>query len=289
MKKFLLTLCTVLMVSTTTGAACKTRTAVYTSFNNDKQKMAEVFEASVALVSVSTFELLMESLDDVDGRPERAFHGIYCSAFFISERVIMTAAHCVEEQDFLFDYSTGRKVIVSSKSPAIGNVVYYTKEKEADKLAHNLAGSFWRSIVVSVDEVNDVAILEIEDGAEGCEKPLKMATLGPQMGDEVFSIGHPSGLPLVLTSGLVSSLFPNSKEDHPIHNFFYLLFSPYEAHDFLLATTKIYFVNSGGALLNTKGEIVGIASMIASGVPHLGIFSSYEAMKHLLSEYEKAH
>lgn len=258
------------------------------SFNEDRGKMIQVSEASVALISISRLELELEKLESIPG-PTNSFYGIYCSAFFVGKRAIMTAAHCVEERDFIFDYSTGEKIILSSKKPAIGNRVFYTKEKQADALLHKEDGKFWEATVAILDLVNDIAILTIDKEAEGCEAPLRLSKELPFMGDEVFSVGHPSGLAIVITKGLFSSYHPNKKNEPMIYSVLETIFSPYEAYDYMLATTKIWFGNSGGVLLNKNGEIIGLASMIASSVPHLGLFSNTLAIRDVLKEYSEKH
>lgn len=76
-----------------------------------------------------------------------------------------------------------------------------------------------------------------------------------QIGERVFAIGHPFGLEWTLTSGVVSYLdrtFPDGW--------------------FIQTDAALNPGNSGGALINTRGELVGInAALFSVGGWHIGL------------------
>ncbi len=92
---------------------------------------------------------------------------------------------------------------------------------------------------VGVDEKNDLALLKVK-GIKG--KPLKLNSNDSiAIGDEVFAVGNPEGLEGTFSQGIVSSIRKTEKTN------------------FLQITASISAGSSGGAILNNKGEVVGVA------------------------------
>ena len=93
--------------------------------------------------------------------------------------------------------------------------------------------------VVGIDEKNDLALLKIK-GIKG--KPLKLNTDdSTAIGDEVFAVGNPKGLEGTFSQGIVSSIRKTEKTN------------------LLQITASISAGSSGGAILNNKGQVVGVA------------------------------
>lgn len=114
-------------------------------------------------------------------------------------------------------------------------------------------GETYDAKVIGYDESNDIAILKIE--AEN----LKPVTIGDsdklRVGDTVYAIGNPLGkLTFSLTHGIVSALSRNVKTGSHTMNL-------------IQTDCAINSGNSGGALFNSRGEVVGItnAKYSASG------------------------
>ena len=104
---------------------------------------------------------------------------------------------------------------------------------------------------IGADQRNDVALIKIEPGA----KPLAVLPLGDsaalQVGQKVLAIGNPFGFQSTLTTGVVSALGrtvqtgQNTLIDEAIQT-----------------DAAINRGNSGGPLINTHGEVIGINSAI---------------------------
>jgi hypothetical protein len=93
--------------------------------------------------------------------------------------------------------------------------------------------------IVGVDEKNDLALLKIK-GIKG--KPLILnKDDSTAIGDEVFAVGNPKGLEGTFSQGIVSSIRKSEKIN------------------LLQITASISEGSSGGAVLNDKGEVVGVA------------------------------
>ncbi|MBN2508817.1 MAG: trypsin-like peptidase domain-containing protein [Spirochaetales bacterium] len=103
------------------------------------------------------------------------------------------------------------------------------------------------AVVVGTDPRRDVALVSFETE----DRDIVVARAGNseeiQVGDWVVAIGNPYGLDSTVTSGIVSGLHRSG---------------PTDVADFIQTDASINQGNSGGALVNLKGEVVGINSWI---------------------------
>ncbi len=84
---------------------------------------------------------------------------------------------------------------------------------------------------------------------------LPVASSNPRKGEDIIVIGNPQGFELSVTKGVVSGL----------RNYDKYTGSASEGDTYLQIDAAISSGNSGGPVLNLKGEVVGIATMIHSG------------------------
>lgn len=112
------------------------------------------------------------------------------------------------------------------------------------------SGEKYRGKVVGIDEETDVAVVKIE-----APQDLPTVTLGDsnaaQVGDWVLAIGSPFGLDQTVTAGIISK---KERETPYFTNF----------QRFLQTDAAINRGNSGGPLVNMRGEVIGINSQIAT-------------------------
>jgi serine protease Do len=116
----------------------------------------------------------------------------------------------------------------------------------------------YESRLIARDPDVDLALLSIE--ATGLI-PLTPAPISPRVGEMVFAFGHPWGQRNTVTRGIVSALVSaqNRRGDT----------LPIVRSDVPLAPG-----NSGGPLVNAKGEVVGINAMIVGGDQSVSIAAS---------------
>ncbi len=104
--------------------------------------------------------------------------------------------------------------------------------------------------VVGDDELTDLAVLKVEAG-----KDLPFVKLGDssrsEVGDWVLAIGSPFGLSRSVTAGIISQM----NRETPSTTVF---------QRFIQTDAAINRGNSGGPLVNMKGEVIGINSQIAT-------------------------
>ena len=104
--------------------------------------------------------------------------------------------------------------------------------------------------VVGTDKVHDLALLQIN--APNLEPVTLADSTELAVGQKVYAIGNPFGLAGTMTRGIISSIRTLRLADG----------APIE--DAIQTDAAINPGNSGGPLLNSRGEVIGINTMIAS-------------------------
>ncbi len=113
----------------------------------------------------------------------------------------------------------------------------------------------YKGTVVGADPSTDLAVLRID------EKSLPYLAYGNsddlQIGEWVLAVGNPFNLTSTVTAGIVSAKARNIN----------ILGSPENPaiESFIQTDAAVNRGNSGGALVNTRGELIGINAAIASG------------------------
>ncbi|MCX4584391.1 S1C family serine protease [Streptomyces sp. NBC_01481] len=175
--------------------------------------------------------------------------------------------------------STGSGVIITADGEIITNNHVIAG---ADSVKVRLSnGKTYTAKVVGTDPGKDLALIKLE-GASG----LKAAALGDSskiaVGDEVVAIGSPEGLTGTVTSGIVSALNRDvtvAKEQDPGQQQDPRQGWPFEfggqqfngdtgssktTYKAIQTDASLNPGNSGGALINMNGEIIGINSAMYS-------------------------
>lgn len=136
-----------------------------------------------------------------------------------------------------------------------GNIV--TNEHVVDG-ASSISVRFWdgksySANVVGVDKSTDLAVIKV-DAPSSELHPLSVGDSADlQVGDGVVAIGSPFGLEETVTSGIVSALH---RAIEAPNNF--------TINDSIQTDAAINHGNSGGPLLNSRGQVVGVNAQIRS-------------------------
>jgi serine protease Do len=126
----------------------------------------------------------------------------------------------------------------------------------AQRITVTLAdGRSFRGEVVGSDAAIDVALLHVDGAVDFPEAPLGNSD-DLRVGEWVCAIGNPLGYVHSVTVGVVS--FIGRK-----------LFDP-SLDDYIQTDAAINFGNSGGPLINARGEVIGINSAISSRASSIG-------------------
>ena len=157
----------------------------------------------------------------------------------------------------------GSGVIISSEGYIVTNNHVIQDAREIEVILND--NSKYTAKIVGSDPATDIAVLKIEG------KGFTAIPLGNsdelRIGEWVLAVGNPFNLTSTVTAGIVSAkarninlLADRSKQD----------IVPIES--FIQTDAAVNPGNSGGALVNTRGELVGINTAIAS---QTGSYSGY--------------
>jgi Do/DeqQ family serine protease len=148
----------------------------------------------------------------------------------------------------------GSGVIVSSDGTILTNAHVVDGADKVTVLLND--NKSYEGKVVGVDKPSDLAVLKID--AEN----LPFLTLGNsdavRVGDIVLAIGNPLGIGQSVTAGIISAKGRRTG------------LSDGSFEDFLQTDAPINRGNSGGALVNLNGELIGVNSQILAGGPSGG-------------------
>jgi serine protease Do len=144
----------------------------------------------------------------------------------------------------------------------------------AERITVTLAdGRVFRAQVVGTDPAIDIALLRISGGHDLPQAPLGNSD-ELRVGEWVCAIGNPLGYVHSVTVGVVS--FIGRK-----------LFDP-SLDDYIQTDAAINFGNSGGPLINSRGEVIGINSAISSRASNIGFAVPINQAVEILDQL-KAH
>ena len=152
--------------------------------------------------------------------------------------------------------AAGSGVIISSEGYIVTNnhVIADASEIEVTLNDH----SKYTAKLVGSDPSTDIAVLKIEGS-----KPFSPIILGNsddvKIGEWVLAVGNPFNLTSTVTAGIVSA---KARNINLIGNNSDKSIVPIES--FIQTDAAVNPGNSGGALVNTKGELIGINTAIAS-------------------------
>ena len=153
--------------------------------------------------------------------------------------------------------SSGSGVVMSADGYIVTNnhVVQDAKEIEV-VLKHKK----YKATLVGTDPSTDLAVIKID--AKGLDFTVFGNSDDLKLGEWVLAVGNPLNLQSTVTAGIVSAKNRNidllSSNYNPENKIF-----PVES--FIQTDAAVNSGNSGGALVNVAGELIGINTAIASG------------------------
>jgi S1-C subfamily serine protease len=143
----------------------------------------------------------------------------------------------------------GSGFIIDKEGHILTNYHVVANAREVEVTLHNKKK--YKATIIGRDRTLDLAVLQIK------APNLVAATLGDSkplvVGQKVYAIGNPFGLSGTMTRGIISSVRPIRTPEGG------------EIDEAIQTDAAINPGNSGGPLLNSRGEVIGINSMIATG------------------------
>jgi len=154
--------------------------------------------------------------------------------------------------------SAGSGVIISPDGYIVTNSHVVSGAEEISVTLENKKS--YKARLIGADEVTDVAVVKIE--ASGLPYLEFGDSDALRLGEWVIAIGNPYNLTNTITAGIVSA----KSRSMPSYD------EGFKIESFIQTDAAVNPGNSGGALVNIKGELVGINTAIAS---RTGSFTGY--------------
>jgi serine protease DegS/serine protease DegQ len=163
----------------------------------------------------------------------------------------------------------GSGVIVNAEGYVLTNNHVIANADDIQVLLYD--GRIAKATLVGADEETDLAVLKIE----ASNLPvIQIADQGSvRAGDVVLAIGNPLGLNQTVTMGIVSAIGRQLSSGSP--------------EDFIQTDAAINLGNSGGALVNARGELVGINTLLigkAANAEGIGFAIPVDSAKKVLDQ-----
>lgn len=155
----------------------------------------------------------------------------------------------VEGSGFVYDFN-GRMVIVTN---------YHVVADAVNVTVTFLSGNSYPATVLGWDKYVDLAVLSV-DAPSSEFKPIEVVSSSTlSVGDIVVAVGNPYGLTGSMSLGIVSALGRTLTTEYG-----------YAIANVIQTTAPLNPGNSGGPLLNLKGQVVGITTAIVADSQGLG-------------------
>lgn len=135
------------------------------------------------------------------------------------------------------------------------HVIDGAENKSGAIRAFSIGGNYYPVKVIGGDSFYDIAVLAFEEPPGAELQAITFASAEARLTERVFAIGNPLGkYPYSITDGIVSG--KNRLYQNPTTGKF----------GYLQHTATVSWGNSGGPLVNEKGEVVGVNSWIGTSV-----------------------
>jgi serine protease Do len=151
--------------------------------------------------------------------------------------------------------SLGSGVIIDPSGVALTNAHVVADAEQVEVVT--VDGKRHQAKVVGTDRKTDLAVLRLEpNGTAGYPHLALGDSNETQVGDWVLAVGSPFGLQATVTAGIISAKARQIGA------------GPYD--DFLQTDAAVNPGNSGGPLVNMRGEVIGINTAIVRGGSGIG-------------------
>lgn len=181
---------------------------------------------------------------------------VYCSGFFISDRVIASALHCFQHMRTVNFH--GHILQIPTVYNPTGEMVQFVRYGDINILTRRFINDVVNEAeVVYIDSENDLAILRLTESTEDAEHIITLSVETPNIATTVLLVGHPHELVWSVVDGIVSrNIIINGR----------LII--------IQASIPLTGGFSGGPLLSPDGRAVGLASAYVDDMHHLSLFVS---------------
>ena len=180
------------------------------------------------------------------------YNSLFCQEFTpeqIYEKVNRVIVMIISYDNNGSSYKQGSGVIINDKRWIVTN--YHVCKNSSKIIIKQKDNIIKYDKIIYYDELKDILIFSLDDSFYpqiqiGNSDNLKI-------GQKIYAIGNPLGLENTISEGIISGLRPLEKNQR----------------EFIQITASISHGSSGGAVVNSFGELIGISSMSFTGGQNL--------------------
>jgi serine peptidase DegS len=190
-----------------------------------------------------------------------------------TKRLVEYSSAPDERTRFRVESAVGSAVVIDPEGYLVTN--FHVVAEAAEILVHFSDGQMASPEVVGVDAETDLALLKVDLGTLPAIQLGKSRLL--RVGDVVLAIGNPYGLTKSVTQGIVSATGRGILDLASFENF-------------IQTDAAINAGNSGGALINVKGELVGINTAVLAqdaGTEGIGFAIPVDLVRGVVDEIKQ--
>lgn len=197
----------------------------------------------------------------------------YCAGVWISQDVILTAEHCVDDlgKPPVLQLLQALGADVQDWDPTGQPVTYSGWGDIKDEGVRKIRNAH-QATVLAVDKDHDLALVKATpDTMDAIPRhPVAELATEARVGDDVHIVGHTVGFWWSYTHGWIAQMRPG-------------MLNPSEKRvNVIQISAPVWFGNSGGGAFNADGELLGIASWLRN-VPNISFFVDYTTIRTFLA------
>lgn len=198
-------------------------------------------------------------------------------------------------------FATGSGVFVGADGDEVVTNYHVVSGSSQTRVVTS-SGEIFNARILDVDDVRDLAHLKIEGISKKPERSVQFSKSLPPAGSELFAAGHPGGSPsMIVSQGIYFGkepylvAFSPPYQDRLIGKAAEAIVKKPETENDIKAllmtpklrmSTPLYYGNSGGAVVDAKAQLVGIATAIEPGSGVSNIATPVEHVRELLERRE---
>lgn len=219
---------------------------------NNRELQSQINELTMVVSSLSETNInLREEINTIEIRTSDDFSGIIEQEI----RGVVTIRT---------DVSQGSGFLVSGDGFILTNA--HILDGASLAVVYLFDGERYNSKLIGVDDSADVALLKIEGEFDSLSLGDSDAV---GIGDRVIAIGNPLGLSFSVTEGIISGIDREGDNNLPYY---------------FQTDASLNPGNSGGPLINTEGEVIGINNFKVSGAESLGFALEINPAKKIVND-----
>lgn len=190
----------------------------------------------------------------------------------LEQRLILTNHHCVDAR---IRRETIEQVDSDGTIHKVERRIYKTVPVSQRSYANfeEVGSATYITDIVAEDEDRDLALIQIKAASIPHTFSTQLLPVGVDIvrGEQVYAVGNPYLLDASVTRGIISNLARKLRVGG-------------QEHEYLQMSAPIFGGNSGGALYNDVGQMVGIPAASAAGGGSLAFAIRIDTIREFLDE-----